>query len=286
MPTLAQVNASRAKGEPVRLFLFTGNSFGPYAYCDSEMPITKSVMVQGVATNVTFTPWPIESSDFSTDGSLDKSDVTIEMATGSGIEDEYLGFPPDTIVNLVLYEGHVSIAPSEYRVIWRGRVLSPEYPDDEATVKFSAVPISALLGKSGLRRHYQLTCPHVLYGSKCQANKAAATLTRTVVSISGNQFTLNTPLVGPADYRSGLALWVYSAPKSSLRTILAVSPDGLTLTIRGSLRGLLNGMTVSLTKGCNRTEENCTRIFANILNYGGQPFIPLENPLSSKNQFA
>ena len=235
---------------------------------------------------VEFQPWPIKSSDFTFDGTLDKSDITVALASGSGIENEYLGFPPDANVNLVVFDGHYNQDPDEFRAIWRGRVTAPSFPDDSATVEFTAIPISALIAKPGLRRHYQLGCPHALYGPQCMADKEAATLTRTVTTITGNTFTLNSELEGPNDYKSGMAFWVYSAPRSSLRTILNVSADGLVVTVRGSLRGMTTGMTVTLIKGCNRSEENCTRIHANILNYGGQPFIPLENPLSNKNMFA
>lgn len=278
MSTLGEINSSRALGQPVRLFLFTGTAFGPYAYCDGETAITRS--------GVVYQPWPIEASDFTFDGTLDKSDVTITMASGSGIEDEYLGFPPDSIVNLTMFDGHMNLDVSEFRAVWRGRVMSPEFPDDEATVKFSAVPISALIAKPGLREHYQLSCRHSLYGHKCRADKPAATVSATVTAIAQYQFTLSSPIANPADFRAGLALWTYGTSRSSLRTILDVSEDGLVVTVRGTLRGLETGSSVSLTKGCNRTEENCSRIHGNILNFGGQPFIPLENPLSSKSQFS
>jgi hypothetical protein len=252
---------------------------GVYGYCDGETQIVRG--------GVTYRPWQIKASNFTFTGTQDKSDVIVTMARGSGLEDEFMGFPPEGVVNIVIYEGHYTpgFLPGDFSVIWRGRIVNHEFPDELSEVAFTCMPVSSVIMMPGLRRNYQLSCPHALYGPHCLANKATATVNRTVTALSGYQVVLSSALGWPLDFRNGIATWTYNTTRTGTRTVIAVSENGMVLTLRGTLRGLSVGSVLSISKGCNRSEENCTRIHNNIHNYGGQPFIPLENPFSQKNQF-
>lgn len=260
---------------------FEHGEFGPYAFTNAETAITRA--------GITYQPWPIKHSDISTTGSLDKSDITITMATGSGLESEFIGYPPAQVINLTIFQGHMDDVPSlvDYPAQWLGRVTAPEFKDNE--VAFNCVPVSASIQRPGLRRNYQLGCPHVLYGSACRANKPAATVQRTVGSITRNRVTFTAALgdgvILPPSYGGGLLEWTAESGRKEIRTIVKVSTDGTEITVRGILRGLLPGMTPDVVLGCPRTMAGCTELHGNILNFGGQPFIPLENPLSLKNHF-
>ena len=72
---------------------------------------------------------------------------------------------------------------------------------------------------------------------------------------------------------------------SSIRTIVSVTGVKTGIGIRGNLRGLTVGSSIKITFGCNRLQSDCADLHNNILNFGGQPAIPLENPLSQKNIF-
>ena len=86
-------------------------------------------------------------------------------------------------------------------------------------------------------------------------------------------------------YLGGLVEWInVNNGLKEIRTITALRPDGTAVTIRGVMRGLTPGTQINLIRGCNHLMSGCYT-HNNILNYGGQPFIPLENPLSTKNQF-
>lgn len=260
---------------------FEHGQFGPYAYTNAEHPITRA--------GITYEPWPIKHGEITTTGSMDKSDIAVTMATGSGFESEFIGYPPSQVINLTIFQGHMDDTPSlvDFPAQWLGRVSVPEYSDNEVTLQ--CVPVSSSIRRPGLRRNYQLGCPHVLYGPSCQASKSAATVARTVLSIVRNRITLNAPLGGggivPANYGGGLIEWVVSGGRREVRTIAKVSEDGNEVTVRGTLRGLSVESNLEVVLGCPRTTEACGGLHNNILNFGGQPFIPLENPLSQKNQF-
>lgn len=260
---------------------FEHGSFGPYAFTNAESPIIRA--------GITYMPWPIKHTEIISTGNLDKSDITITMATGSGLEDEFIGYPPSQVINLTIFQGHMDDTPSlvDYPAQWLGRITAPEYTDNE--IAFNAVPVSASIQRPGLRRNYQLGCPHVLYGAACQANKVNATVARVVNTITRNKATLTVALGGggilPANYIGGLLEWNTAGGRKETRTIAKVSVDGLEVTVRGSLRGLAVTDAVGVVLGCAHNMTACNDLHDNIHNFGGQPFIPLENPLSQKNQF-
>lgn len=256
---------------------FDAGEFGPYAFTDGEEPITRA--------GITYQPWPVQVSDISTDGTLDKSDITVTLARGVALENEFIGFPPSHVVNLIVFQGHIGDEPTlfDYPAIWVGRVGAPMF--ENSTIAFNCNPVSTSIQRPGLRRNYQLSCPHVLFGQQCRASRKDATISRTVTAISGNSFTINAalPLVAQK-YLGGLLEW-QSDGHSTIRTLTRVNAAKTGLTIRGNLRGLLVGSTVKITYGCNRLQSDCRDLHDNILNFGGQPAIPLENPLAQKNIF-
>lgn len=156
---------------------------------------------------------------------------------------------------------------------------------ENETIAFNCVPVSTSIQRPGLRRNYQLSCPHVLFGPQCRASRNDATVTRTVTAISGNSVTFNTALpLAAAKYKGGLLEWTADG-HSSIRTIVSVTGTKTGIGIRGNLRGLNVGSSIKITFGCNRLQSDCADLHHNILNFGGQPSIPLENPLSQKNIF-
>ena len=93
----------------------------------------------------------------------------------------------------------------------------------------------------------------------------------------------NLPLNGDK-YKGGMIEWL-SDGKSSLRTIVKVSQTNDQIAVRGNLRGVNIGDVIKITLRCNRLQSDCSNLHNNILNFGGQPYIPLENPLSQKSIF-
>ncbi|MGQ4828481.1 hypothetical protein, partial [Enterococcus faecalis] len=68
--------------------------------------------------------------------------------------------------------------------------------EDNETV-FACEPTSSSLRRPGLWRNYQIGCPYVLYGAGCFANKAAATRSTTVASMTASTVTLASGWNGP-----------------------------------------------------------------------------------------
>jgi len=283
--------SSRHSGQPVTLYLVLGANngpgeppLGPWGFCDGEAPITRTHVIGGTSVVIVYQPWPIKKGDISSDGTLDKSDINVTAALGTPIDDLFLAYPPSQVVNLTIFEGHVGDEPNDYPCVWMGRIVSASYITNE--IELNCVPVSTAIRRPGLRRPYSIGCPHVLYGPHCQASRPAATVARGVADVDRNVVSLSAGLgTNRALYVGGLAQWTNPATSlKELRTIVAVDATGFIVTLRGTARGVSAGTTISLSRGCNRLMSGCNT-HSNIQNYGGQPFIPLENPLSPKNQF-
>jgi hypothetical protein len=248
-----------------------------FAYTDTERAITVAGQL--------FSPKPIRCGNMNASGKLDKSMLEVRMPRDVPLAELFRVYPPSQPITLVIRQGHLTDEDSEFLAVWAGRVLSMARDGNEAV--FACEPLSSSLRRTGLRRHYQIGCPHVLYGDSCKANKTAATRNTTVSSISNNNVTLPTGWNGAfavEKFTGGAMEWTTPEGTKEIRTILSVS--GNVLRMSGFLRGLTNGYAVKVVLGCNHKTSDCRDLHNSILNYGGCPTIPVKNPMSpAANQF-
>ena len=284
----AEREASRSLGSPIQLYLFQGSdpsagTIGPYGYTDAENSVSRG--------GITYTPWPIDRTSIQVSGDLDNINLTVRMAKGTPLDDMLLLWPESQVINLTVFEGHDGDSPTnllDWPAVWSGRVLSGS--DNEHELEIACEPLITSLRRPGLRRHWQRNCPHALYGPQCQANKAAATQARPAASVSGTSITLASALGAvPAreKYAGGVLEWTAPNGTKNVRSIVEVSADGLVVRIRGRIKpgALPVGTSIRCSLGCGRITADCSGLHNNILNYGGMPWIPDENPLGARNNF-
>ena len=270
--SFAELEESRQDGVPANLYLFrfgtSPNAF--HAYTDADLPI--------VFEGITYEPVPISRTAVSASGTLDKSALTVTTPINTGVAELFRVYPPAQVITLIIRHGHVGDA--EFLVHWSGRVLSSEREGSE--INFTCEPIGTSMRRSGLRRHYQLGCPHVLYGPRCKANKVLATIERETLTVAGNlvNFALGwNGATSPSKYLGGLLEW--DGPNGmEARTILRII-DNIQLYLSGPTTGLTPNTMVRIVLGCNHQMSDCQTVHANIHNYGGQPYIPTKNPINT-----
>lgn len=282
--------SSRDRGEPVELYLFR---YGPdplnvFAYTNADSPI---VFDDGITGPLTYQAVPITRDAITASGTLDKSTLVVKTSRAQGIADLFRNYPPSSVVNLRIRQGHTNDPSSQFLINWSGRVIGFRVQGAES--QYTCEPISTSLRRAGLRRNYQYGCPHVLYGPQCRASKAAATLPQIVLTVSRAVITVSPTWVPDArkpKYQNGLAEWTTADGRTERRGILRVV--GGTITLDGRAAGLTPGMSVKLILGCDHQTGlpgqtgDCLPLHNNIQNYGGQPWIPLKNPIGySNNQY-
>lgn len=283
--TYAAREVSRALGSPLEIYLFR---YGPeqtdfFAYTDNERAV--QTVVDGVNNDepITFAPVPINRDEITTKGSLDRQSLEIRMDYDLELVALFSDYPPSDVVTISVFGGHRG--DTELKGLWFGRVLGFRAEGTEAI--FNCEPVNSSLKRPGLRRHYQYGCPHVLYGPQCKASRSAATSDFTVVAVSRAVINLGASWADDATritYHGGIAEWTTADGHTVRRTIINSANDG-SITLGGRATGLTAGLTVSLSLGCNHQMDHCRTLHGNILNFGGQPWIPLKNPVGLTNNF-
>lgn len=275
---------SRSKGEPIALYHFQyGDAADKYfGYTDAETTITTG--------GKTYEPIPIVMGAVKASGTLDRQSIEVRTPQNVELAELFRLFPPSQVITLIVKQGHANDPDAQFLVTWTGRVLGHKRQINEAVYTVESVATS--MRRAILRRHYMYGCPHVLYGPQCKANKAAATITKTALSVTSPYVTLAdnwaTTSMKPK-YLGGLVEWTTLDGLKETRAIRKIK--GATsnqLLLSGTTNGLVAGMSVNLVLGCNHQaglEDDCIALHDNILNYGGQPWIPTKNPIGIKNTF-
>jgi hypothetical protein len=278
------VENTATEGQPIELYLF---EYGDepshfYAYTTAVDTITLD--------GVEYTPLPSERDDIEIDGKVNDDALKLTVSVDSEIGELYRIFPPSHIVKLTIRQGHIppdgslTFAVEDFLVVWKGTLKQTSRKG--AAIELTGELLSSRVSQPGLRRHYQWPCPLVLYGARCGANKAAATVDSTVLSLVENRLR---PAAGwvPSgrvidDFIGGFIEWD-GIHGRDYRTILNV--DGSDLVLNGLPVGLGNGDPVSVVLGCPHTYQGCLTIHNNPINYGGFMFIPRNNPTGKNNHY-
>lgn len=274
--------SSRIAGHPIHLYSIR---FGP--------EINSVRRYTNIAAGFSFggdeyEPLPIKHGEIVSSGGLDKSTLKVTMPESCDIANLYNAEPPSSVVTMVIRQGH--LADSDFKVCWSGKVGGASFEGSE--IVLDCEPISSSLRRSGLTRDYQYACPLVLYGPECRANKAAASSNHVITAVDGPLLTLpaNWATEGRKDkFVAGMAEWTNTAGRLERRQI--IRRTGATSVLLSSSGDLHAGMTITLVLGCNHqhgmndADGDCSNLHENVLNFGGQPEIPLTNPIGIVNNY-
>lgn len=286
--TFSAYESSVEDGGPIQLYRFVyGTEAGEYfAYTSStEQQIVDHGGSVGV---ITYEPIPIERGSIVSNGTLDKSAIKIGLDVGNDLAELFRVYPPSSVVQLTIYEGHIDDPDGEFVVIWAGRIVQASREGSE--LQLSGEPISTQLRRAGLRRNYQYGCPHALYSDACGASRAAATVSATVSAIDGTVVTLASGWEGAfsaAKFLRGTLEWTPSGQTTQRRTIIRIDGDDLSLSGLPVALAALDSVDVVL--GCNHRAfaadgGDCEGLHDRLVAYGGQPWIPLKNVVN-KNPY-
>lgn len=265
---------SRAEGAPTRLYKFDLGGL-EVGHTDGETDFFWN--------GLTYEAVPISHGDIVSSGGTKQSSVEVVMAASAPLAVRLRGFPLSAVLGVTIFQGHPE--DGEFLAAFVGRVSSRSVKG--AKVHFACEGAGASMQRTGLRRHYQYGCPHVLYGPQCRADKSRATTQVVVASVNGPIVTLPTdwvPLNLKPKHRMGLFAWTDGDGLNEVRTILRV--DGDELLLSGTADTLLPGFEAQVSWGCDHTlAGDCRTLHLNAPNFGGQPFIPLKNPVGLTNNF-
>lgn len=266
--TFNAYETSLAQGQPILLFDFS-IGIQHFRYTTADRPIT-------YLTNV-YAPTAISRSNIVSGNELRQATIQVTAPRDIAVATLYQQAPPSSDVLLTITALHADDPDQQGIVDWVGRVISPSW--QSSAVVFSCEPAYTGVLTYGLRRRFQKNCPHVLYGTSCTLNAALFRIAATLSGSSAGGTTLTATAFNTGDTRltGGYLEWDSGSGYLERRSIDAHAGSSITLNFGHSQ--LIIGLAVSVYPGCDRTVATCNGRFNNVLNYGGQPFIPGVNPM-------
>lgn len=251
---------SVASGKPVELYDFV---FGTDHWRYTSGPEEVTYMYHN------YTPERMERSNLEITENFFKNEIEIKVSRDNLFAIQFIHAPLEGIVSLTIYRGH----GSDFVTFWFGVISQISFDSDEITI--TATPKTSSMLRTGLRRKYQKLCNHPLYGTGCRVNQESYKITGSIASVSG--FTIVSAIF--ATKANG---W-FTAGKIVVGDAerLITSHIGSTITVSRVIRSAAAGSSFTAYAGCDHTMDTCRIKFNdNLINYGGQPWIPSKNPFA------
>lgn len=224
---------------------------------------------------------PIKRGRIMSTQDIGKTSLKIRISRRAEVVDQYIATSPTDIIKMTLTRYHAGDVANP-AITFTGRIINVKFMENE--VEIIIQPIFSALKRPGLRRVYQATCPHVLYGTSCRAAAATFSTTQVLSDVSGNSITSAgfiravDPTYDAAYYAGGYVEFLINT-HTERRFITAYDNASGTLTLNLPFTDLVAGNSVKAFAGCNHSRGDCNGKFNNLLNFGGFPFIPQKNPM-------
>lgn len=259
-------------GSPVEGFEFA-RSTQTWRYTSSDENTT-------IGGNI-YTSVAIQRSKIEQNQDPGRNPITLTVPRNLDFVQQYIASPPTDSIQLTIRRTHRTDGTNQVIVTWIGRVVNVKFEDSQVTIRCE--PIFTSLKRPALRRLYQTTCPHLLYGDSCRAARSTFELTTNITVVSAT--VLSSTQIGlQADgyYTGGFVEWTVSGVVNK-RLILTHVGNQVTLNL--PLTGISTGNEVKVAPGCDRRLTTCINKFNNVVNYGGFPYIPGKNPFDGTPVF-
>ena len=257
-------------GTPVEFYEFRLGS-AVWRYTSADQPITYD--------GWEYSSQSIERTKIEQGNEINRVNIKITVPRNNTVANLFLAQPPGGIVSVTVRRYHRSDGDEEVKTIFPGRIIGVSWSGSHAEMECESVWSS--LKANGLRRHYNIGCPYTLYGTGCLVNQLTFMTQDNVTTISGS--SIDVPAADAHDdgyYRGGAVLWYGPHGAANVRWILDHTDE--TLELSAPIPGLAVGSMVEIYPGCDHTTSTCINRFDNIINFGGFPYLPTDNPFEVK----
>lgn len=207
---------------------------------------------------------------------LEKAALQITVPWNFPLLSIYRPTPPLQKVTVGVYRLAKGATTAE--AIWTGIVTDINDADESSAVIQCAGGL-AMLTNNGLHRKWQKNCPLVLYGTglgQCNKAKADVRLDGTVTANTGTTLVAAEWAAQPDGWFNGGFIEWSTGVATDRRFVMNHVGNTLSLLTPCSIPV---GTSVAAYPGCDHTDAGgCTKLNNNV-NYGGQKYIPLKNPM-------
>lgn len=275
--TYATQENSTYLGRPVELVEFSrsGKDWF-YATCDKDINVDANVYLSE----------SIKRNNIISSQDISKSSLSITVPRTNDFVEQYLLNPPAAAISVVIKSFHLSdpaiadpynmtATEANLITIWTGEVIDVKFKTKNECVILCRPSINSM-DRSTLRRVYQVSCPHPLYGDKCKADGGIFKATITVVTTDGISIVAPDLSLQANNYYSGG--YVEFPYDGYIIRRSVIYHTGSEIKVNLPLQGIEVGSSIDVYPGCDKLITTCNTKFSNKDNYGGFPFFPDKNP--------
>lgn len=251
---------------PVEAYKFIG-SFKTYKYTSNDQDETVAgelyVALTGLKRKAAKAGTQAES----------KLDITVEMPFDTDIVQDYAFAESPPRLTLELRRYHRQDDPAtDFIKLWTGRVTSFTVQGRIASLRIPSLFATALAGDiPGV--YYQRPCNNILFDARCKVVRSSHNTVTEVVTVG----TSNIEVLADGHADGKLAGGEMVNNRTSEKRLILDNQADL-VSVNHPFVDLLIGDEVELTKGCTHAFSYCKSEFANEDNFGGDPYIPGDNP--------
>lgn len=268
--TFDPIERSREDGNVLELYEF---KFG--VVTTRLTSYNQDIVFQGV----TWTSIQIARSAVQNSAEQAINELKITMPLGHPIASQYIGNVPGKVGSIKIFRAHADDVAEESVLVFEGFVAQASF-DGALVATLSCSPSTSVFKRSGPRFNYQSLCNHVLYDERCKILENAFRFTGTVVAVTGRDIEVSGLFAAEgADWAVSGFVRAPAGTTDDARLVLEQSGDVLSLLNNFSEDVI--GTTVDVFAGCDHSLVTCDVKFANVINYGGFPFVPIKNPFNS-----
>lgn len=271
--TYSAKETSAYGGNPVYLYRFTRGGLN-FDFCS----LAETLIVSTPAG--TFVASSIDHGKIGVGQPINKDNVQIIFSLSDDFASLLLKrstqFAPTTVT---IWRGHLDDTANEFRVVFKGKVRAAG-PRNDTQIVLSCSGLYSSFKLPGLGGSVHHSCRHALYFGGCRLDKSLFEDVGTVTAIDDNVLTITeAALEADEFYTSGTLEFLGS------QTYIT-GHIGSLITVRyvSSVMSLFfqSGTTpiVTLARGCDHSVDTCVSKFNNVLNFGGFPYIPDNDPFN------
>jgi len=270
--TYAEREESVYEGNPIELYQFTRDDGTIWRYTSSD---SDKIYLGNIYTAI-----PVQRNAIEISQDIFRATLEIEMPSTIDFIQQFVTEPLFLRIAVVVFRYHLD--NDEVVLLWTGRVINVEQKG-ESTGKILCESAYSSLKRPSLRRLYGASCPHVLYKTICKVDESLYEENATITNIDGLDIT--SPTYGGFADGYFLGGYVELTKDGEFTKRFITNHVGSVITVNLPLYSAELGDILVSYPGCDHTLDTCFNKFNNVLNYGGQPWIPDRNPMGGVSIF-
>jgi uncharacterized phage protein (TIGR02218 family) len=248
--------------KPVELYHFWTESDLEWYYSNSDVPIT-------FESNL-YSPTALTRGTVEWDSQLNISKLTVTLSHTREPVLQYIAQNPLDVVWVTVMRLFRDQDPYEAGIIFVGQIKDVAFQGVSAVA--NCVGFEVYLDRQIPTLRYQKQCNWIFGDANCTA--IGNIQTGTVSSVSDTGLEVDVDGISPEDdgYYD-LGKFVFGDNKRMI-----TSYSGSTFIIRNKIEPLQAGDSVTVYPGCDGNIITCRDTYDNVVNFGGFPYIPSDNP--------